>query len=55
MFSVLPYVMNALQGHSEQGMAGPYGDGQYKLELLREAVACIDDSGWDLGPIAGID
>jgi integrase len=48
---VLPHIMNALQGHSEQGMAGRYGDGQYRLDMLKEAVDRIDDTEWDLGQI----
>jgi integrase len=49
---VPPHIMNALQGHSEQGMAGRYGDGQYKLELLKDAVDRIDISGWTFVPRA---
>lgn len=42
---VLPHVMNALQGHSEQGMAGRYGDGQYRLEILKEAINRLSFEG----------
>lgn len=42
---VLPHIMNALQGHAEQGMAGRYGDGVYRLDVLSQAVNCVGYSG----------
>lgn len=44
---VLPHIMNAIQGHAEQGMAGRYGDGVYKLDILREAIFRVEYT--DLG------
>lgn len=41
---VLPHIMNALQGHSEQGMAGRYGDGQYRLDILKDAIEQVSYS-----------
>lgn len=43
--------MNALQGHAEQGMAGRYGDGRYRLEILREAVERVGHAGLDLSTL----
>lgn len=39
---VLPHIMNAIQGHAEQGMAGRYGDGVYRLDVLLQSINCID-------------
>ncbi|QFT74013.1 Phage integrase family protein [Ruegeria sp. THAF33] len=49
---VLPHIMNAIQGHSEQGMAGRYGDGVYRLSLLVEAIDCIEYSGFEVDHLA---
>lgn len=43
-----PHIMNALQGHAEQGMAGRYGDGRYRLDILRDAVEHVEYGGLDL-------
>lgn len=40
--------MNALQGHSEKGMAGIYGDGDYGLKLLNEELQKVRYDGLDL-------
>ncbi|WP_400085822.1 DUF6538 domain-containing protein [Yoonia sp. R78084] len=35
---VPPNIMDALQGHAERGMAGRYGDGRYRLDLLKNNI-----------------
>ena len=35
---VPPHIMDALQGHAERGMAGRYGDGRYRLDLLKANI-----------------
>lgn len=40
--------VNALQGHSQRGMAGRYGHGRYGLELLSEEMAKLKIEGVDL-------
>ena len=48
----MPHVMNALQGHTEQGMAGRYGDGKYRLEILKQAIGRIEYPEWDFGNVS---
>lgn len=38
---VSPHLMDALQGHSEGGQAGRYGDGGYGLAMLKEAIDLV--------------
>ncbi|PZM08533.1 integrase [Rhizobium tubonense] len=40
--------MNALQGHTQKGMAGRYGNGLYGLQLLNEEMAKLHYDGLDL-------
>ncbi len=46
-------VMNALQGHTQEGMAGRYGLGEYPLGILREAVESISYLGLSLEHLRG--
>ena len=49
---VQPHIMNALQGHAEQGMAGRYGDGRYRLDILRDAMGRVEYGGLALRHIS---
>ncbi|GAA6159722.1 site-specific integrase [Ruegeria sp. HU-ET01832] len=48
---VLPHIMNAIQGHAELGMAGRYGDGVYRLGLLKDAIDNIQFAELDVSQI----
>nr|WP_254444190.1 site-specific integrase [Ruegeria arenilitoris] len=41
-------IMDALQGHAERGMAGRYGDGRYRIDLLKENIERVEYPGLDL-------
>ncbi|MGR3512954.1 MAG: DUF6538 domain-containing protein [Paracoccaceae bacterium] len=45
---VPPNIMDALQGHAERGMAGRYGDGRYRIDLLKENIERVEYPGLDL-------
>nr|WP_275092480.1 site-specific integrase [Sinorhizobium meliloti] len=44
--------INALQGHSQQGMAGRYGNGLYGLQLLNEEMEKLRYEGLDLSHLS---
>jgi integrase len=49
---VPPNIMDALQGHAERGMAGRYGDGRYRMDLLKVNVERVRYPGLDLSAVA---
>ena len=44
-------IMNALQGHAERGMAARYGDGRYRMDLLRKHMERVTYPGLDLSRV----
>ncbi len=48
---VPPHIMDALQGHAERGMAGRYGDGGYRLDLLKKNIERVTYADLDLSMV----
>lgn len=48
---VPPHIMDALQGHTERGMAGRYGDGGYRLDLLKKNIERVTYADLDLSMV----
>lgn len=48
---VPPNITDALQGHAESGMAGRYGDGRYRIELLKDNIEKVVYPGLDLSKV----